>query len=470
MPPYQPAPPQQACPPSGPPAPVLAMKAILPAGMTLSVNPGTRTEQGFSSGAIFGFRPGFLYRLKLDTIPERPGQVLYPTLEVRGSVIPRPNLKYMDFPAPIFITQDDLDRVFAGGVVTKVIYLEHPERGIPSEAKPDRPIEIRSEGEREAFKEAELNGRIAAVLRLGDREPVEEELARLAIDGTILLPGETRLGMPSAPPMVPCYGLPLYDPILGPKANPEECFPNGGDGGRTAGIGPGGRLGGLDPTDVVAEYSNGGKRKIAISNIVCICSPRFVIRRIELLPSGVLARTTLGGVNQSTKQNVFAQREKSVAAIARERTLGAETRLRPGGTISMVALHALGTKSRPQAAFRVDGIRAVGTVVEPDELTSIPEGLVITKSVEPAGAVQSGDVLTVTIRYHNTGRKAVTDLTISDNLSPRLEYVPGSAAADRPSNVSTLPNEVGSSIVQFELPGPIPAAAKGIVQFQVKVR
>jgi uncharacterized repeat protein (TIGR01451 family) len=454
----------------GPPAPVLAMRAVLPEGVTLNPTPGRADSKAYASNTLFGFRPGYWYSLKLDNLPGFPGKQLYPVLEVRGSIIPRPGMKYMEFAALLAITQEDVQRAFAGAVITKVIYLENPERAIPSSATADRPIEIRSDTERDALLESETSGRIVAILRLGDREPDSEDLERFSIDGTVLLPGEKHLGVPAMPPPLPCVGVPLYDPILGPKADPEECFPNGGDGGNRLGIGPGDRLGGLDTTDVSAEYTAGGKRRVTTSNIVCICSPRFVIRRSEILPAGFSNRSLLGHVQQMTHQNIFLQRERSIASVAREKSLAFGSRLRPGAMLNSEMLHALGTRSRPQAAYRVDGIRAVGAFHEPDELTSIPEGLVLTKSVEPAGPVAQLETLTITLTYTNTGRKPITDLVLSDSLSPRLEYVPGSAAADRPSNVTTIPNEAGSTVVQFELPGPIPPSTKGIVQFKVKVR
>ena len=59
---------------------------------------------------------------------------------------------------------------------------------------------------------------------------------------------------------------------------------------------------------------------------------------------------------------------------------------------------------------------------------------------------------------------------ISDSLSGRLEYVVGSAAADRPSNVTTADNEAGSVAIRFELLGTLQPGTKGIVVFKAKIR
>jgi hypothetical protein len=55
-------------------------------------------------------------------------------------------------------------------------------------------------------------------------------------------------------------------------------------------------------------------------------------------------------------------------------------------------------------------------------------------------------------------------------LSARLEYVPGSAQSDRPSNFTTVENEVGSVIVRWELPGTLLPGQSGVVKFKAKVR
>ena len=196
-------PPQQICQPSGPPAPVLAMKAILPEGATLCALPGLAGAKSYPNGSVFGFRPGFVYKLKIDNIPGHPNEALYPSLEVRGSIVPRKGMNFMEYTAPIHFSKLDLDRVFGGGVITKVIYLEDPLKAIPTESKPDLPIEVETLSEPDAIDEALSNGRLVAILRLGDRVLDARELAAFSNAGTVLLPGEMKLGVPAIPPMLP---------------------------------------------------------------------------------------------------------------------------------------------------------------------------------------------------------------------------------------------------------------------------
>jgi uncharacterized repeat protein (TIGR01451 family) len=94
----------------------------------------------------------------------------------------------------------------------------------------------------------------------------------------------------------------------------------------------------------------------------------------------------------------------------------------------------------------------------------------VTKVVDPPGPKQSGEVVTITIRYANTGAKEASDLVVSDSLSARLEYVPGSAQTDRPANFTAAENEAGSVLLRWELPGTLLPGQAGTIRFKAKVR
>lgn len=472
-PPYPPpdAPGQLPCPPL-PPAPLLAGKVLAPNGVRVTALPGTPAARSYDAPATFGFRPGYIYTLEISNLPNRPGEVLYPILEVRGTLVPRPGMKYMDYPAPILITRLDIERALSGNMVTKVIYLEDPTKAVPVETKADMPIEFTDLTQDEAFKSADQNGRIVAILRFGDRRPEPQDLARTAIPGTVLMPGEGALTAPAVPPLFQSCGVPLflYDPILGPKPSTVECFTDGGDLGPRIGIGPDGKLGGLNPTDVAAEYTVGNKRRTATSNRVCVCSPRYALRRVELSIGALQSNSGPDAIAQVEGRVVVSARTPPMAVIHREKPIILATKLRPGITLSTLGIAEFVGLSKPQLVAANAGVKVIGTYVEPEEITSIPNELLVTKSVEPAGPVMPGDVVTFTLRYQNATRQAVTDLLLSDSLSGRLQYVPGSARSDRPTNVTTADNEAGSVIVRFEIPGPIPAGQGGVVRFQAKVR
>ncbi len=85
---------------------------------------------------------------------------------------------------------------------------------------------------------------------------------------------------------------------------------------------------------------------------------------------------------------------------------------------------------------------------------------------------QSGDTITFTIRFENIGDFDVYDVTIVDNLTPRLDYVVGSASIDEknPGEVIVEPNGEGSSILTFKLDKPLKGHESGTITFEATVR
>lgn len=454
------------------PAPLLAARVIAPPGVRVTVYPGAPGARVSDTPALLGLRPGYVYRMELSNLPYFPGRVLYPEVEVRGVLVPRAGMRYMDWPAPLVFTARDIERALDGAVITKAIYLEDPERAIPAEFGLNNPVELPAGTEDEAVKEAVANGRLVAVVRLGNKIPTPDWLRATAVDGTILAPGEKYLRTPVVPPTIPYYACKFYDPILGPKGPKEECFIDGGDKGDPLGIGPGGRLGGLNPTDVGVEFTVGGKRRVTTSNVVCLCVPRYVIRRVELVPFGVNVPITIAGHESVTALQLARERLAAMAETGREKPVGFAGRSRPMGYVGRVGTAFYIGTSRPSVVGQVEGVAVVGVVVEPEELTAYPTfcPLTVTKSVDPAGAVQSGDVVTFTLRYVNSGTKPISDLVVSDSLSGRLEFVPGSAQSDRAANFAAGDNEAGSVVVRWDLPGVLLPGQGGVVKFRAKVR
>ncbi|MGL6074520.1 MAG: hypothetical protein ACRC8S_10200 [Fimbriiglobus sp.] len=462
--------PPGVCPPMGPPAPLLAVRMLAPEGVKVTFQPEVNNAKSFAVPVTAGLRPGYRYAFELKNLPGRPFDSLYPVVEVHGSLVPRPGMKYMDFPAPIAITPTDIQQVLQGSMITKYIYLEDPTKAVPVEAKPDQPIEFTDLSDREALNAARDNGRLVAIVRIGDRRPEKEDLVNMAVPGTVLAPGENTLPAPKAPPMFSAYGVAMFDPILGPKYPGEECLTDGGDKGPRLGIGFGNKLGGLNPTDVSLEYTAGGKRKVSTSNEVCICSPRYVLRKVENIPSGVQVALAVTSANQGIGPRIGSRNTPAMATLQTIKPVGAVSRVGLGIYVVRQGIIEFESMTKPQGVAVISGIKVVMGALEPEEVNNAPDQMVVTKSVEPAGPVKPGDIVTFTITYRNGTKHAATDIMLSDSLSPRLEYIPGSAVVSRPSNTTTVDNEGGSSIVRFEIPGPIPAGQSGTVRFQAKVR
>ncbi|QEL13971.1 isopeptide-forming domain-containing fimbrial protein [Limnoglobus roseus] len=469
--PYTPVPPQliaQACPPM-PPAPLLATKIVVPTGVRIVAAPGTGGAKIFTASTTFGLRPGYVYRFELTGLTNRPNESLYPEIEVRGSLAPRPGMNYMDYPAAINFSEIDLAKAALGSLITKVIYLEDPEKAVPVKTTADRPLEQFADTEDDAIHAAAENGRPVLIVRLGNRVPTEADLNRAAIPGTVLLPGEQALGRPAASPTLGWYGVPLYDPILGPKQLTEECFTDGGDTKNPLGIRGTGDLGGLDATDVALEYSQGDKRKVTTSNKVCVCVPRFAVQKVEVNAGGLYFAYRLeAGVQRtaasSSRSNLLVQ-----AVSERLKPVGLEMPIRPMAQIGRQGAELVIGTQKATAHYTVNGTQVVKSSVEPDELVNFPNEMIVTKSVEPKANVKIGDEVTFTLTYKNDTSLPVSDLVLSDSLSPRLEYAAGSGRSDRPTNVTTELNG-NSTVVKFEIPGTLQPGQGGVVKFKAKVR
>lgn len=462
-----PPPPIQAA-----PAPLVAAKFLAPKGVQVTAFPGSPLARKFDTPSVMGLRPGYVYRFELSNLPFEAGKVLYPEVEVRGVLVPRPGMKYMDYPIPLMFTPADLDRALAGALITKVIYLEDPEKAIPAEASADAPIEVPENTERGALKAANENGRLMAIVRLGNRKPSREELWAVAVEGTILLPGENRLKSPMLPPVFQYWGVPFFDPIAGPRGPKEECLENGGDRKDALGIGLEGQLGGLNATDVGVEYTMGGKRKVTTSCPTCICAPRYIIRKAEMIPAGFDVKIGLQANVGELRPSGFNDRIIPLANISEIKANELIGRVRPSAYIGQIGVGVFIGITKPAAVAQVLGVKVEGTYVEPEQLTAYPTlcPLTVTKQVDPPGPKQQGEIVTIVIRYANTGTKAADDIVISDSLSGRLEYIPGSSQTDRPSNFTTSENEVGSLALRWELPGTLLPGQSGTIKFKAKIR
>ncbi|MGQ0635600.1 MAG: hypothetical protein ACT4QC_13380 [Planctomycetaceae bacterium] len=119
--------------------------------------------------ALAAIQVGPVYRLKLSSMPEFPGVELYPTVELIDRLHP-PCGREADFPIPIAFTEQEIRAVIQGRLVTKVVYLEQPDRAIPlrgsnaSRTRLARPRE-------NALALADEAGRPMAIVRLGGRVP-----------------------------------------------------------------------------------------------------------------------------------------------------------------------------------------------------------------------------------------------------------------------------------------------------------
>jgi uncharacterized repeat protein (TIGR01451 family) len=458
--------------PIPPAAPLMYVRFTGPKNTKITIYRGSDAGQTLELPVTVGFRPGYAYRLSVFDVPGFPWQVFSPSLEVRGSLAFSPKMKHVDFPAHINFSIDEFQRVATGSFVKKVIALERPDMAIPLASKADEPIEVPVPTSRDLYTEAAERGQPLIVFQLGQRFVTPQELNALAIPGTVLLPGERVLGTPRVPPYLTWNWCPVWDPVAGPRP-PSEFMTiyDGGDSNNPAGFNRFGKLKGLDPTDTVAEYMDSkGNLRIAASNRVGLCVPRFIVFQNEMtlavqktrinLEATLAARTPFA----TTGQIALKQQLQNLHAEA----LGGKLRL--SGMYNQTSTSVVGRmlgleiKSNLMNTASVEGVAAGPKMVEPAD-----GPLVIIKWPDKECA-SVGEIVTFYLKYRNTGGQPITNVAVADNLTQRLEYVKGTARTDRDALFTTTPNEVGSTVLRWEFTAPLQPRETGIISFQVRVR
>jgi uncharacterized repeat protein (TIGR01451 family) len=81
-----------------------------------------------------------------------------------------------------------------------------------------------------------------------------------------------------------------------------------------------------------------------------------------------------------------------------------------------------------------------------------------------------GELVDFTIRFDNVGDQKMGNVTIVDNLTTRLEYVPGSERTSLKTTFSTQPNEAGSLVLRWEIVPPLAPGQGGVIRFTCRVR
>jgi uncharacterized repeat protein (TIGR01451 family) len=450
------------------PPPLLYLRFAGPAGSHVTFYRDGRVPDKLSLPAVVGFRPGYQYRCAVSGIPGRPGVTYYPTIEVRGSIALNHKLRGADYPGIINFLDDDLDKLAAGTMIQKIVVLERPENALPEQSEPNKPLEVTVLPGQDPFTEARERGLPLAYVFLGQRTLDPEEMT--AIPGTIYIDGDRSLPMPARMPTVPWTCYPLVDPTLG-LVHPSEYVSifDGGDSNLPAGFDGRGKLRGVDPSDTVAEYvSSKGAKKLAISNRVALCIPRYIMVRSEVTPNvrgaGANPEIALGqkmtGVVESHRE-LIERVQKLQLEVAKQtaRPSGIEAAY---GTVVVGAVKSTKVTASIQTPETLNGAKIPSRAPEdgPLLIDKWPDRLV----------ALIGDLVTFTLRYRNTGRQPIQNIVVVDNLTPRFEYVPGTAKTDRDGTFTFQPNQAGSHLLRWEFSGELPPGESGLITFQVRVR
>jgi hypothetical protein len=117
-----------------------------------------------------GMLIGQVYRLRVTGIRLYEGIEVFPTVEVIDRLYP-PEGNRWRFPIPIELTHDELEHAMEGKLVTRVIYLEDPERALPLPEVPGDQRYFEVGRDQDPLQVADQLGRPVAILRMGSRTP-----------------------------------------------------------------------------------------------------------------------------------------------------------------------------------------------------------------------------------------------------------------------------------------------------------
>ncbi len=466
----------------------------------------------------FGLRVGVGYQLRVSNLPARPGVELFPVVEIVGHLHRPPGIDPAKYPIRIQINPEDInDVVVRGHLVTQIIYLEDPDQALPLSLPKDQIPVVSLNPSEEPLKVGAALGRVMAIMRLGGRQPLPENL-----DGTPMMP----LTGPSCPftgpdggrcplPCGPVRGTP--PPAGRPWMPKDEFLCDGGDRGVPAGFGDGG-LRGIDPRDAVVQFRDDLRTRVLPTNTVCVYAPRFAAVRTSIGPNENLAVQYLRGAESLQRQVTheihqearrMTQNQTAAAHRGRSRLSGMVGRITASSHSEIkvlgsadVVTHIAGStlvqgpelsRNRQKIGATRTNIFAQGTklaegtvvtgIVEgageqvmawkPQEIASVEvppnkPGIAVIKRVDAVEA-EPGDVLTYTIQYRNMGNIPITSVSVLDSLLPRLEYMAGSARGPAGTVFTADENLVGGMELRWDL-GTVPPGGEGYVSFQARVR
>jgi uncharacterized repeat protein (TIGR01451 family) len=471
--------------------------------------------------ATFGLKVGLSYKLRVYDRPDRPGLEIYPVVDLVGHMHRPAGVDPAKYPIRIAIRLDDIEDVAGRNLlVTQVVYLEDPDQALPIKLGKDEPPVVTLNPTEEPFQVARALGRVMAIVRIGGRQPIPEEIngpAGLGLANTRCPFMDPAGEGPCKLPCGPACGTP--PPPGRPWLPRDEFLCDGGDRGEPIHFGGDGGLAGIDPRDAVVKFNTGDRPRVLPTNVVCVYAPRFASVRVAVgateafNAAHVTSAELLQRMEQAAnRQGTFKLAQNQVAGQNRLRTkaTGLSTRVYAGVSTEVrilggfdsrqnVASHQLIQGADRKSAIlkpasmkargKLDGIKSaegpVATgIVEgasqavmtwpPRDVTGVEvpprkPGLAVIKRVD-ASEAEPGDTLTYTIQYRNMGNTPIRAVSIIDSLLPRLEYIPNSAQGPAGTVFTFGENRAGAMELRYDLPDAIAPGTEGSVTFKVIVR
>jgi hypothetical protein len=145
-----------------------------PYGALISLAVAGQFDKPEPAPARLGLLIAPVYRIRVTGIPRHPGEEVFPTVEIIDRLY-TPKGQERRFAIPIELTQEDLEMALEGKFVTRVIYLEDPQRALPVRSEPDAQNWFEAGPGRDPLAVADQLGRPVAIVRLGGRMPVNPQ-------------------------------------------------------------------------------------------------------------------------------------------------------------------------------------------------------------------------------------------------------------------------------------------------------
>ena len=326
------------------------------------------------------------------------------------------------------------------------------------------------------------------------------------------------LPLPPAPSAAPCAPIVPCAPytVVGPS---DEYLCDGGDFGVPAAVRADWSVEGVQPEDAVAHYDTvDGQVVVEPSNRVCIYAPRFAaVRRVRSLMADeqrqpidvVLNEFGPAQADESTPVATSVQRQAAAVDLGELPPSLFRQRQQAGGLDNSLALIDVYSTLAPsvnltiirtgqvdgsegaqleravQSAVAWNGDQSAQVLFENEQAVAVvglrQPGLVYQTSgpnsprlrllkLASTGSAEPGDEVQFTLRFDNIGDQVIGNVTVIDNLTTRLEYVPDSARCTVDADFGTEANGAGSLVLRWEVKAPVEPGEGGVVTFRCRVR
>ncbi len=322
-------------------------------------------------------------------------------------------------------------------------------------------------------------------------------------------------------------GLPIPITTISPWTPPgiagpwphDEYLHDGGDRDVQVNVGDDREIRGVELEDTVAVYDTlDGRTVVEPSNRVCLYSPRFAaVRKVtsviqneqrdqlvgvrqpvmaglhqddQLATTAIQPVGPVGGIG--TKQpSIERVNEGTIGAISRQPIAAMEGGFAPHENFLVIRQGIFEDADKPRLMEAIDAAivwshdAAVQVVLNGQEAVSVSgeQSAQLTFRVDvpdhpclrvikvaSTKVAKPGDVVDFTIRFDNLGDQTIKHVTLIDNLTTRLEYMPDSAQSSREAEFFSEANEGDSLVMKWEFKDPLPPGQGGLVRFHCRVR